>query len=135
MSTSNPSASNPLRVGLAEDRLPEPCTVVIFGASGDLTKRKLVPALTSLAAELHMVSALTTSAKGVKQLIGGVHLRKCGGDFVVKAPKILLGGGVGKLNGGGSSVNLNGGPVTITGSKIAIEAAASVKIASDLKIG
>lgn len=91
--------------------------------------------LTSLAAELHMVSALTTSAKGVKQLIGGVHLRKCGGDFVVKAPKILLGGGVGKLNGGGSSVNLNGGPVTITGSKIAIEAAAIVKIASDLKIG
>ncbi len=42
---------NPLRTGLAEDRLPEPCTIVIFGASGDLTKRKLVPALTSLAAE------------------------------------------------------------------------------------
>lgn len=48
MSQENP---NPLRKGLAEDRLPEPCTVVIFGASGDLTKRKLVPALTSLAAE------------------------------------------------------------------------------------
>ncbi|MBI2361465.1 MAG: glucose-6-phosphate dehydrogenase [Deltaproteobacteria bacterium] len=29
---------------------PEACTVVIFGASGDLTKRKLVPALHSLAA-------------------------------------------------------------------------------------
>jgi len=91
--------------------------------------------LTSLAAELHMVAAMTTSAKGVKQLIGGVHLRKCGGDFVVSAPKILLGGGVGKFNGGGSSIKLNGGPVTITGSKIAVEAAAIVKLASDLKIG
>jgi type VI secretion system secreted protein VgrG len=91
--------------------------------------------LTSLAAELHMVSAMTTSAKGVKQLIGGVHLHKCGGDFVVKAPKIILGGGVGKFNGGGSSIVLNGGPVTVKGSKIAVEGAAIVKLASDLKIG
>jgi len=42
---------NPLREGLVEERLPEPCTVVIFGASGDLTKRKLLPALYSLARE------------------------------------------------------------------------------------
>ncbi|MCU1322355.1 MAG: glucose-6-phosphate 1-dehydrogenase [Acidobacteriaceae bacterium] len=28
-----------------EERIPEPCIVVIFGASGDLTKRKLLPAL------------------------------------------------------------------------------------------
>src|ERR1700737_302713 len=27
------------------ERLPRPCIVVIFGASGDLTKRKLLPAL------------------------------------------------------------------------------------------
>ncbi len=47
----NAFAPNPLRQGLVEDRLPEPCTVVIFGASGDLTKRKLVPALYSLMAE------------------------------------------------------------------------------------
>ena len=40
---------NPLREGLRLDRTPEPCTMVIFGASGDLTKRKLVPALYSLA--------------------------------------------------------------------------------------
>ncbi len=31
--------------------MPAPCCVVIFGASGDLTKRKLVPALYALAAE------------------------------------------------------------------------------------
>ncbi|MEW6430022.1 MAG: glucose-6-phosphate dehydrogenase [Myxococcota bacterium] len=43
--------ANPLRQGLVDERLPEPCTLVIFGASGDLTKRKLVPALYTLAAE------------------------------------------------------------------------------------
>ena len=40
---------NPLLEGLAQRRTPEPCVLVIFGASGDLTKRKLFPALYSLA--------------------------------------------------------------------------------------
>ncbi|NEQ65622.1 MAG: glucose-6-phosphate dehydrogenase, partial [Symploca sp. SIO2D2] len=39
---------NPLRVGLQQERTPEPLILVIFGASGDLTKRKLVPALYQL---------------------------------------------------------------------------------------
>ena len=34
-----------LGTGLKEERIPDPCIVVIFGASGDLTKRKLLPAL------------------------------------------------------------------------------------------
>ena len=41
-------SENPLRVGLRRDRGAEPCTLVIFGASGDLTERKLVPALYNL---------------------------------------------------------------------------------------
>jgi glucose-6-phosphate 1-dehydrogenase len=40
---------NPLVEGLPLRRRPEPCVVVIFGASGDLTERKLMPALYSLA--------------------------------------------------------------------------------------
>ena len=40
---------NPLLAGLPLSRRPEPCALVIFGASGDLTKRKLFPALYSLA--------------------------------------------------------------------------------------
>ena len=36
---------NPLRVGLRQARVPEPQILVIFGASGDLTQRKLVPAI------------------------------------------------------------------------------------------
>jgi glucose-6-phosphate 1-dehydrogenase len=40
---------NPLLEGLRVGRTPEPCAIVIFGASGDLTNRKLFPALYSLA--------------------------------------------------------------------------------------
>jgi glucose-6-phosphate 1-dehydrogenase len=40
---------NPLLEGLTQRREPDPCALVIHGASGDLTKRKLIPALYSLA--------------------------------------------------------------------------------------
>src|SRR6478735_1043569 len=40
---------NPLLEGLKMRRTPDPCVFVIFGASGDLTQRKLFPALYSLA--------------------------------------------------------------------------------------
>jgi glucose-6-phosphate 1-dehydrogenase len=42
---SSHSRDNPLREGLRLESAAEPCAFVIFGASGDLTKRKLVPAL------------------------------------------------------------------------------------------
>lgn len=42
---------NPLREGLRLRKIPEPCVMVIFGASGDLTQRKLIPALSYLARE------------------------------------------------------------------------------------
>jgi glucose-6-phosphate 1-dehydrogenase len=40
---------NPLEEGLGLRRRPDPCAIVIFGASGDLTKRKIIPALYSMA--------------------------------------------------------------------------------------
>jgi len=43
------AAENPLLEGLMLRRTPDPCVFVIFGASGDLTRRKLFPALYSLA--------------------------------------------------------------------------------------
>jgi glucose-6-phosphate 1-dehydrogenase len=42
-------AQNPLLEGLRLRRRPDPCILVIFGASGDLTAKKLMPALYSLA--------------------------------------------------------------------------------------
>src|SRR5947208_4857293 len=46
-----PAQPNPLREGLASRAMPQPCTVVIFGATGDLTHRKLIPALYNIAAD------------------------------------------------------------------------------------
>jgi glucose-6-phosphate 1-dehydrogenase len=43
--------ANPLREGLRLERTPEPGVMVIFGATGDLTKRKLIPALYNLSRE------------------------------------------------------------------------------------
>ncbi|HLZ80486.1 MAG TPA: glucose-6-phosphate dehydrogenase [Ktedonobacteraceae bacterium] len=44
-------APNPLREGLRIKQSTEPCAMVIFGATGDLTHRKLLPALYNLALE------------------------------------------------------------------------------------
>ena len=41
--------ANPLAAGLEEGRRAPPCVLVVFGASGDLTLRKLMPAVASLA--------------------------------------------------------------------------------------
>jgi glucose-6-phosphate 1-dehydrogenase len=49
MSKAQPIAPNPLRRGLVEDRTSDACAIVIFGASGDLTRRKLMPAVYNLA--------------------------------------------------------------------------------------
>ena len=50
---------NPLRIGLQQERIPEPAILVIFGASGDLTQRKLVPALYQLKREHRLPGELT----------------------------------------------------------------------------
>lgn len=43
--------SNPFREDLVSRNLAEACSVVIFGATGDLTHRKLIPALYNLAGD------------------------------------------------------------------------------------
>lgn len=42
---------NPFRESFATRPQAEPCVVVIFGATGDLTHRKLIPAIYNLALE------------------------------------------------------------------------------------
>jgi glucose-6-phosphate 1-dehydrogenase len=46
---STAEGDNPLLEGLRLRRSPDPCALVVFGASGDLSRRKLFPALYSLA--------------------------------------------------------------------------------------
>ncbi|MEN8260872.1 MAG: hypothetical protein ABFS02_09850, partial [Pseudomonadota bacterium] len=42
---------NPLSAGLTGSQDPQPCTLVIFGGGGDLSRRKLLPALYNQALE------------------------------------------------------------------------------------
>jgi glucose-6-phosphate 1-dehydrogenase len=51
-------SGNPLRTGLINRPVPDPCVVVIFGATGDLTRRKLIPALYHLAADGNLPPSL-----------------------------------------------------------------------------
>src|ERR1700736_1160847 len=50
--------TNPLREGLSTRAVPQPCSIVIFGATGDLTHRKLIPALYNLAADGELPPAI-----------------------------------------------------------------------------
>lgn len=63
---------NPLRAGLQHDRIPEPQILIIFGASGDLTQRKLVPAIYQMKLERKLPPELT---------IVGVSRSKWSHDF------------------------------------------------------
>ncbi|MGI8482364.1 MAG: glucose-6-phosphate dehydrogenase, partial [Chthoniobacterales bacterium] len=56
--TSAQTQANPLREGLANRAMPQSCTVVIFGATGDLTMRKLIPALYNIAADGELPAGL-----------------------------------------------------------------------------
>jgi len=48
--------ANPFQDPLRFERRVPPCAIVIFGANGDLTKRKLIPALYRLAYERRLPS-------------------------------------------------------------------------------
>src|SRR5689334_13262834 len=59
------TAENPLRQGSVTLRAADPCTFVVFGASGDLAHRKLLPALIQLSRErlIHPKSAVVGFAR------------------------------------------------------------------------
>lgn len=54
--------ANPLREGLRLERTPRPSILTIFGASGDLTVRKLIPALYDLARDRRLPPEFTVVA-------------------------------------------------------------------------
>src|SRR5580700_6914614 len=65
--------ANPLREGLSTRAVPQPCSVVIFGATGDLTHRKLMPALYNLSADGELPPAVS--------VIGFARRPKADDDF------------------------------------------------------
>ncbi len=72
MNSKEPTA-NPFREGLSSRTVPEPCSVIIFGATGDLTRRKLIPALYNLAADGNLPSSV--------KIIGFARRSKSDGAF------------------------------------------------------
>lgn len=90
-------AENPLRVGLQQDRIPEPQILVIFGGTGDLTQRKLVPALYQMNLERRLPPELTIVGvarrdwstdffrehlrQGVEEFGGGLQNEEVWNDF------------------------------------------------------
>ncbi|BAZ43196.1 glucose-6-phosphate 1-dehydrogenase [Chondrocystis sp. NIES-4102] len=50
---------NPLRVGLQQESTADPAIIVIFGASGDLTQRKLIPAIYQIKRERRLPAEMT----------------------------------------------------------------------------
>ncbi len=88
---------NPLRVGLQQDRIPEPQILVIFGATGDLTQRKLVPALYQMKLERRLPPEFSIVGvarrdwstdffrehmrEGVEQFGGGLRNEEIWNDF------------------------------------------------------
>jgi glucose-6-phosphate 1-dehydrogenase len=63
----------PMRVGLTAQRVPSPSTLVIFGATGDLTQRKLVPALFDLFCDSKLPEGFT--------VVGFARREKSNDDF------------------------------------------------------
>ena len=59
---------NPLAVGLGQGRRAPPCVLVVFGASGDLTARKLMPAVASLSRRRLLPSACAVVGVARSQL-------------------------------------------------------------------
>ena len=56
VNNSNSLEDAPCHMG-SERKAPDPCSIIIFGASGDLTARKLIPAFYHLCREKQMPSA------------------------------------------------------------------------------
>ncbi|MBI5305849.1 MAG: glucose-6-phosphate dehydrogenase [Chloroflexi bacterium] len=59
MNPTDSTVTPQLRVGMTPQRLPPPAALVIFGATGDLTQRKLVPALFDLYCDKRLPEGFT----------------------------------------------------------------------------
>ncbi len=59
---------NPLAEGLRRELSAQPSAVVIFGATGDLTRRKLLPALYALARESFLPTRFAVVGSSLKLL-------------------------------------------------------------------
>ncbi len=89
MGAASAARPNPLREGLRLERMPEPCTMVICGATGDLTERKLAPALYNLMLGGYLPPEFTVVGFARRDLPPGAfrdHLREAIDEFSRNRP-------------------------------------------------
>ncbi len=82
-------SDNPFRAGLEAERTSAPCVFVIFGASGDLTRRKLLPALYNLALSRLLPAGMSIvgfSLTDISEDEFRAAMRKCISEFSRRKP-------------------------------------------------
>ncbi len=72
---------NDLETQVPENRLADPCVMVIFGATGDLTKRKLLPALYNLSQQDYLPEGFAIVGVGRKEMSDEEFGQKVGEDL------------------------------------------------------
>jgi glucose-6-phosphate 1-dehydrogenase len=84
---SDEPAPNPLAEGLTEYRSAEPCLMVIFGATGDLANRKLLPAIYSLACQGYLPAGFSVVGAALPD-ISVEEFRKTAGKSIREHARI-----------------------------------------------
>ncbi|HEY8732642.1 MAG TPA: glucose-6-phosphate dehydrogenase [Candidatus Limnocylindria bacterium] len=77
-----PPLANPLREGPRIARTPQPCALVIFGATGDLCARKIVPALYNLALQRLLPAAFVVVGAARQDLTSDQFRQNLHADLV-----------------------------------------------------
>lgn len=89
LATAPAPTTNPLREGLRIERTPAPCAMVIFGASGVLTHRKLMPALYDLAVERLLPAGFSIvgfARQDMSTSVFRAHMRDAVTQYARRAP-------------------------------------------------
>ncbi len=77
------AAPNPFAEGLHDYRVADPCVMVIFGATGDLSGRKLLPAIYNLAKQRLLPAGFAVVGAAIDDLSEDAY-RKRVGDLITK---------------------------------------------------
>ncbi len=82
-------SDNPLRVGLSQERIPDPLSLVQFGASGDLAARKLIPAYYRLFTQRRLPPEFTLVGVARRDWSHEEYRTKMREAMETHAPKVL----------------------------------------------
>jgi len=80
-------APNPLAEGLHDYRVAEPALMVIFGATGDLSGRKLLPALYNLAKQRLLPAGFAVVGAAIDDLTDDAFRKRASEKISLSTPR------------------------------------------------